>query len=249
MLADGGQADAPATMEEILRQIKELEGNPSPPVSWNPQLRPVSTTKNADGGAVDDSNPYGDPVQQVQSTAPQQQQRQPGQVESMMRAMQQWGQGPSGVSQRFANPGLYDIQRASYELQQTTDSDTADKIQGHTDKIIRAADPNSYTPGLSPSHPKRAQGGSVSDYDEPPHNNASNDYHQGSMAPKGGGSYTWGKVSPRFSSQGAEIEPHGHNQTTPRKRAHGGGCSCWRCGGRFAKGGAAITPAWKDRPP
>ena len=85
-------------------------------------------------------------------------------------------------------------------------------------------------------------------YKKPPHNNASNDYHQGYQVARGSGEYSWGKVSPRFSNQSAEIEPHGHNEVTPRKRAHGGGCSCWRCGGRFAKGGAAITPAWKDRP-
>jgi hypothetical protein len=50
-----------------------------------------------------------------------------------------------------------------------------------------------------------------------------------------------------FQSQGAEITPHGHNETTPRKLAHGGSCSCWRYGGRFAKGGAAVTQAWRDR--
>jgi hypothetical protein len=204
-----------------------------------------------DGGAVDDTDA------QIQNTlqqfAPQQQQRQPGQVESMMRAMQQWGQGPSGVSQRFANPGLYDIQRASYELQQTTDPDTADKIQGHTDKILKVAAADPDTPPL-PSL-KRAQGGNVAasvqraphKYRKPPHNNANNDRHQGHSAGRDAISYTWGKVSPRFQNQGAEITPHGHNEVTPRKRAHGGGCSCWRCGGRFAKGGAAIT-AWKDRP-
>jgi hypothetical protein len=40
-----------------------------------------------------------------------------------------------------------------------------------------------------------------------------------------------------------------HNQMTPRKgTSHGGGgCTCGRCGGRFAKGGQ-VTPAWKDRP-
>jgi hypothetical protein len=83
-------------------------------------------------------------------------------------------------------------------------------------------------------------------YKRPPHNNAGNDYHQGRMAAKGGGSYSWGKMSPRFQNEGAEIQPHGHNEVTPRRRAHGGGCSCWRCG-RFAKGGQ-VTPAWKDRP-
>src|SRR5215468_2960690 len=48
-----------------------------------------------DGGGVD----FSDPV----FNQPQQQPRQPGQVEGMMRAINQWGQGPSGVSQRFAN--------------------------------------------------------------------------------------------------------------------------------------------------
>jgi hypothetical protein len=65
--------------------------------------------KLSDGGQADDSDPTqfdsSDPI----FNQPQQQQLQPGQVEGMMRAMQQCGQGPSGVSQRFANPGLYDI--------------------------------------------------------------------------------------------------------------------------------------------
>jgi hypothetical protein len=97
-----------------------------------------------------------------------------------------------------------------------------------------------------------AQGGNVTDnpYDEPPGNNADNDAHQGHTAGRDGQSYTWGKVSPRFSNQGAEITPHHHNEVTPRKLAHGGGCSCWRCGGRFARGGQAqaqLTAPWRER--
>jgi hypothetical protein len=54
-----------------------------------------------DGGAVDDSNPYGDPVDQINQVFAQQrqQQRQPGQVEGTMKALNQWGQGPSGYGQ------------------------------------------------------------------------------------------------------------------------------------------------------
>jgi hypothetical protein len=202
----------------------------------------------ADGSQAHDPTQFdsNDPI----FNQPQQQQRQPGQVEGMMRAMQQWGQGPSGVSQRFANPGLYDIQRASYELQQSVDSDTAEKLQKYTNKMIDEVQ-GSDTPGLPPGLPslKRARGGSICEYDEPPHNNANNDQHQGHSSGRDAISYKWGKVSPRFQSQGAEITPHGHNEVTPRKRAHGGSCSCCRCGGRFAKGGAAVTPTWKDRPP
>jgi len=130
----------------------------------------------------------------------------------MMKAINQWGQGPSGVSQRFANPGLYDIQRASYELQQT--ADTADKIQKYTDKITnKAAAADSDTPGL-PSL-KRAQGGNVmagkmserfDPYKRPPDNSAGNDDHQGYQVARGSGDYSWGKMSPRFQNEGAEIQ-------------------------------------------
>ena len=77
----------------------------------------------------------------------------------MLRAQQQWGQGIGGVSQRFANPGLYDIQIASNELQQTADPDTADKIQKYTDNITNKAAADPDTPGLASL--KRAQGGNV----------------------------------------------------------------------------------------
>jgi hypothetical protein len=103
----------------------------------------------SDGGAADD--PHDSDIQNIETATQPSQPRRPGQVEGMMQAMNQWGQGPSGVSHRFANAGLYDIQRA--------------------------------------------------------------------------------------------------NEVTPRRLAHGGGCTCWRCGGRFARGGQAkMTPAWKDRP-
>src|SRR5215471_19519094 len=139
----------------------------------------------------------------------------------MMQAINQWGQGPSGFSQRFANPGLYDIQIASDSLQRSVDPDTADKIQKHTDKIIAAASPD--TPGLRQS--KRAQGGNVvatkqgeqfNPYKKPPHNNASNDYHQGYQEARGSGDYSFGKVSPRFQNDGAEIEPQGHDKVRRR---------------------------------
>jgi len=191
-----------------------------------------------------------------------------------MKAINQWGQGPSGVSQRFANPGLYDIQRASYELQQNVDPDTAEKLQKQTNKMIDDAQ-DSDTPGL-PSL-KRAQGGNVvatkqserfNPYKRPPHNNAGNDYHQGYQVARGSGDYSSGKMSPRFSNQSAEIQPHGHNGATPRRRARGGKATEDYAGGgqaedylspaqrrayesqsRFAKGGAAkMTPAWKDCP-
>jgi len=135
---------------------------------------------------------------------------------------------------------------------------------------------DSDTPGLPPLK-QRAQGGNVvatkqserfNPYKRPPHNNAGNDYHQGYQVARGSGDYSWGKMSPRFSNQSAEIQPHGHNEVTPRRRARGGKANeDYACGGqaedylspaqrrayeshsRFAKGGAAkMTPAWKDRP-
>jgi hypothetical protein len=211
----------------------------------------------SDGGAADDADPYDSDIQNIEAATQPSQPRRPGQVEGMMQAINQWVQGPSGISQRFANSGLYDIQRASASLQESVDPDTADKIQKYTDKITdkaAAADPD--TPGLPPLK-QRAQGGNVmagkmrerrNPYEKPPHNNANNDHHQGHTMGRDGQSYSWGKVSPDFQNQGAEITPHGHNQVTPRKLAHGGGCTCWRCGGRFARGGQAQI-ASMERPP
>src|SRR5262249_56246738 len=102
--------------------------------------------------------------------------------------------------------------------------DTADKIQKYTDKIgkkVAAADPDVDTPGLT----KRAQGGNVvatkqserhNPYKKPPHNNAGNDYHQGYQAARGSGDYSFGKVSPRFENDGAEIQATGHNKVKRR---------------------------------
>ena len=93
-----------------------------------------------------------------------------------------------------------------------------------------------------------------SPYKKPPHNDASNDYHQGYQAARGGGDYSFGKVSPRFQSDGAEIEPSGHDNV---KRRNGitedylrpAQRRAYERDNRFAKGGAAkMTPAWKDRP-
>jgi len=74
--------------------------------------------------------------------------------------------------------------------------------------------------------PKLAQGGNVTEtqnpYKEPPENNANNDQHSNYTNARGGASYTWGKVSPRFQNDGAEITPMAHNQVTGRKLARGG---------------------------
>jgi hypothetical protein len=205
-----------------------------------------------DGGGVD----FDDPIFNQQ----QQQPRQPGQVQGMMQAINQWGQGPSGVSQRFGNAGLYDIQRASYQLQQTVDADTADKIQKYTDKIankVAAANPDIDTPGLA----KRARGGVTGTgnnvlprYAKKPANSPNNDPSGGFQSARGGADYSWGKVSPRFQNDGAELHPTGHNETKRRsgmtddylppamKRA-------LESQARFAKGGK-VSPAtaWQDKP-
>jgi hypothetical protein len=161
----------------------------------------------ADGGQADDPTQFdsSDPI----FNQPQQQQRQPGQVEGMMKAINQWGQGPSGVSQRFANPGLYDIERASYELQQNVDSDTAEKLQKHTNKMIDDVQ-NSDTPGLPPGL-KRAQGGNVmatkqserfNPYKRPSHNSPrTNDPGSSYQPARGGGTYTWGKYHSVFQTK------------------------------------------------
>ena len=79
--------------------------------------------------------------------------------------------------------------------------------------------------------PKLAQGGNVvagkmseqnNPYKQPPRNGPNNDYHQGHTRGRDGMSYTWGKVSPRFQNDGAEITPQGHNEVTGRKLARGG---------------------------
>jgi hypothetical protein len=89
------------------------------------------------------------------------------------RPVNQWGQGPSGVSQRFGNAGLYDIQRASESLQHSVDADSADKIQKYTNKITDEA-------AAIEDQKKRAQGGEVMKrYNKPPRNGPNNDHHQG----------------------------------------------------------------------
>src|SRR5690349_3580109 len=79
--------------------------------------------------------------------------------------------------------------------------------------------------------PHFAQGGNVATgkmnehnnpYKQPPRNDARNNHHSGHTTARGGASYTWGKVSPRFQNEGAEITPQGHNQVTGRKLARGG---------------------------
>jgi hypothetical protein len=74
---------------------------------------------------------------------------------------------------------------------------------------------------------QRAQGGNVAvgvqrvpmKYRKPPQNNANNDPHNGYQQARGSGDYSWGKVSPSFDSEGAEITPRGHNEVTRRKRS------------------------------
>jgi hypothetical protein len=85
--------------------------------------------------------------------------------------------------------------------------------------------------------PQLADGGGIDEpnpYSEPPRNDLSNDYHQGHTTGRDAVSYSWGKVSPHFKNDGAEVTPHGHNEVTPRRLAQGGK--------------AQMTPAWKDRP-
>jgi transcription elongation factor len=55
---------------------------------------------------------------------------------------------------------------------------------------------------------------------------------------------------PGFSDGGNVMEKNRYNGPRPSgpDNDHGGVCTCWRCGGKFAKGGLAqMTPAWKDR--
>ena len=147
----------------------------------------------SDGGAADDSD---SDISLIQAAAQPLPPRRPGQVEGMMQAINQWGQGPSGISQRFGNAGLYDIQRASYQLQQSVDSDTADKIQKYTDKIgdrVASADPD--TPGL-PSIKQRAEGGHVvSNFRKPLRNATNNDPYSKSVPARGGADYCEGRQS------------------------------------------------------
>jgi hypothetical protein len=208
------------------------------------------------GGAADNSDPTAFDSSDPIFNQPRQQPRRPGQVEGALQAIQQWGQGPEGVSQRFANPGLWDIERASDSLQRTVDSDTADKIQKHTDKIA-----DEVAPGL-PSPKQRAKGGNVASgiesnarkYQKRPANSANNDPHSGYQAARGAGDYSFGPVTSRFSNEGAEITPHGHGEV---KRRGGEGEDylpsaqrrAYERDSRFARGGQAkMTPVWKDRP-
>jgi len=98
---------------------------------------------------------------------------------------------------------------------------------------------------------KRAQGGNVTgndvlpEYSEAPHNGPDNDVDSGHVAARGGSAaYHWGKVSPRFSNFGAEIEPHGRGDTTPRKRAEGGAIA--RNEARLSKSLPRVEPKESD---
>jgi hypothetical protein len=109
---------------------------------------------------------------------------------------------------------------------------------------------------------KRAQGGNVVTgedtvarrYTKQPKNNAANDAGSTYQAARGSNDYSWGKVSPRFQNNGAELEPQGHGETKRRsgttedylppaqRRAY-------EAHERFRRGGAAkVTPAWQDLP-
>src|SRR5262249_55902719 len=79
-------------------------------------------------------------------------------------------------------------------------------------------------PGFAYTRPKLAAGGNVTgtgndvlpEYDETPRNGPDNDPGSGYQTARGSNDYSWGKVSPRFQNNGAEIEPHGHGETTRR---------------------------------
>src|SRR5262245_55666735 len=49
-----------------------------------------------------------------------------------------------------------------------------------------------------------------------PPNGHSNDSGSTYQSARGSNDYSCGKVSPRFQNNGAEIEPHGHGETTRR---------------------------------
>jgi len=90
---------------------------------------------------------------------------------------------------------------------------------------------------------------------QPPNDPSSNDPGSTYEGARGSGDYSWGKVSPRFQSQGAEITPHGHGDVTRRK---GTGEDYLRPAqrralenqSRFAKG-RKVSPAsaWQSKSP
>jgi hypothetical protein len=110
-----------------------------------------------------------------------------------------------------------------------------------------------------------AQGGNVVTgndvlprYDRKPQNGASNDIGSGYQSARGSNDYSWGKVSPRFQNNGAELHPQGRGEVkrragtlnddylSPAQRR------AYEAHERFRRGGAAkMSPAaaWQSKSP
>jgi hypothetical protein len=110
--------------------------------------------------------------------------------------------------------------------------------------------------------PQLAQGGNVPGnnvlprYTKQPVNNASNDPSGGFQSARGGGDYSWGKVSPRFHDNGAELHPTGHNEVKRRRGTMNDDYlspaqrRAYEAHERFRRGGAAkMSPAaaWQNK--